>query len=82
MKSIYITSIERYSGKTAFCLAFGKRLQNEGKKVGYLKPVSLQPWFIDGHIADEDAEFVKNVLGLHNDVWDLSPIVLGKYPLR
>lgn len=76
MKSIYITSIERYSGKTAFCLAFGKRLQDEGKKVGYLKPVSLQPWFISGHIADEDAEFVKNILGLPNNVWDLSPVVI------
>jgi len=76
MKSIYITSIERYSGKTAFCLALGKRMQNEGKKVGYLKPVSLQPWMIDGHIADEDAEFVKNVLGLEDNAWELSPVVI------
>jgi len=30
MKALYITSIENFSGKTAICLAIGKRLQAEG----------------------------------------------------
>ena len=44
MKSLYVTSVERYSGKTATCLALGIRLQADGYEVGYLKPVSYQPW--------------------------------------
>lgn len=51
MKSLYVTSVERYSGKTATCLALGRRLIADGYKVGYLKPVSLQPWRIGDRIA-------------------------------
>lgn len=76
MKSLYITSVERYSGKTAVCLALGKRFQADGYRVGYLKPVSLQPWRVGGHIADEDTAFVKEILGLAADPWTLSPIVV------
>ena len=43
MKSLYVTSTNQYSGKTAVCLALGKRFQADGYKVGYLKPLSLQP---------------------------------------
>jgi len=76
MKSIYITSVERYSGKTATCLALGRRFQADGFKVGYLKPLSLQPWRIGGRIADEDAAFVREILELSAPAWDLSPVVL------
>ena len=76
MKSIYITSIERYSGKTAICLALGKRLKADGFRVGYLKPLSLQPWMVAGKIADEDASFVKEILELDISPWDLSPVVI------
>lgn len=82
MKSLYITSIERYSGKTAACLALGRHFQQEGLKVGYLKPLSLQPWRIGEHIADEDAAFVRETLGLEAPPWDLSPVVLTPEFLR
>lgn len=76
MKTIYITSVERYSGKTAVCLALGKRLLSDGFQVGYLKPLSLQPWRISGKIADEDANFVKEILRLSAEPWELSPVVV------
>lgn len=76
MKSLYITSVDRYSGKTALCLVIGKVLQSRGLEVGYMKPVSFQPWRIGEKIADEDAAFVKDVLKLNNQAWDLSPIVV------
>ena len=41
MKSLYVTSVERYSGKTAVCLVLGKRFQADGKKVGYLKTLKF-----------------------------------------
>jgi hypothetical protein len=82
MKSIYITSVERFSGKTAVCLALGKRLIKEGFRVGYLKPLSLQPWRISGRIADEDAAFVKEILQLDAPPWELSPVVITPELLR
>jgi uncharacterized protein len=78
MKSLYITSVENYSGKTAACLALGKRLQADGYQVGYLKPLSLQPWRINDKVADEDAAFVQEVLGLPDLPYDLSPVVVSK----
>ncbi len=81
MKPLYITSVERYSGKTATCLALGKRFQADGLKIGYMKPLSLQPWRTSGPdgkaiIVDEDAAFIKEVLGLDTPLWDLSPVVI------
>ncbi len=81
-KSIYVTSVERYSGKTATCLALARRLQADGHRVGYLKPVSLQPYRVSGRVTDEDAAFVKEVLGLEAPAWELSPVVITPEFLR
>lgn len=78
MKSIYITSVERYSGKTATCLVLGQRLIADGHKVGYLKPLSLQPWRVGDHWADEDAGFVKEMLNLEAEPWEISPVVVTR----
>lgn len=82
MKSLYVTSVEHFSGKTAVCLGLGKRLQADGYRVGYIKPLSLQPWQVEGHTADEDAGFVKEILGLEAPAWELSPVVLTPELLR
>ena len=69
MKSLYITSVEKYSGKTALCLALGKLYQERGLSIGYLKPFSLRPWRIGDKIADEDASFVIDILGINAKPW-------------
>jgi hypothetical protein len=82
MKSLYITGAERYSGKTATCLALGVRFKLDGFRIGYLKPLSLQPWRVGSHITDEDAAFVKQVLDLPSESWELSPVVITPEFLR
>jgi len=82
MKSLYITSVEKYSGKTALCLALGKIYQERGLKVGYLKPFSLRPWKIGDKIADEDAAFVIDILGVNAKPWELAPVVVTSEMLR
>ena len=82
MKSLYVTSVERHSGKTATCLALGKYFQAQGYRVGYLKPLSLQPWRVAGRVADEDAAFAKEVLGLEEEPWELSTVVVTPEFLR
>jgi BioD-like phosphotransacetylase family protein len=82
MKSLYITSVERYSGKTAICLTLGKQFQEDGYEVGYLKPLSIQPWLEGGKIVDEDATFVKDALGLTAPLSELSPVVVTQNLLK
>jgi len=82
MKSLYITSVEKYSGKTALCLALGKLYQERGMNIGYLKPFSLRPWRIGGKIADEDASFVIDILGVDAKPWEMAPVVLTQEALR
>ena len=77
MKALYITSLHRFSGKTAICAALGRRLQREGYKVGYFKPVSAYPWEpIPGRAHDEDADFVRRILELKESVDDMVGVVL------
>ena len=82
MKSLYITSVEKYSGKTALCLALGKLYQERGLNIGYLKPFSLRPWRIGDKIADEDASFVIDILGVNAKPWEMSPVVVTSELLR
>jgi BioD-like phosphotransacetylase family protein len=77
MKALYVTSMHRFSGKTAVCLALGRRLQKEGHRVGYFKPVSAHPWEpIPGETHDEDADFVRQTLGLEESPDDMTGVVL------
>jgi BioD-like phosphotransacetylase family protein len=75
MKALYVTSLHTFSGKTALCLGLGLRFQAEGYKVGYLKPLSTQPWQAPCGMADEDANFVRKVLGLPGTPCDLVSVV-------
>jgi len=77
MKALYVTSLHTFSGKTAVCLALGRRLQRDGYKVGYFKPLSTQQWQpFPGRALDEDADFVRRTLGLAESPEDLVGIAL------
>ncbi|HVO42947.1 MAG TPA: phosphotransacetylase family protein [Aggregatilineales bacterium] len=76
MKKLYITAVVTFSGKTSLALGIGLKLQAMGHKVGYIKPISTQPFFIEGKLADEDAVFVSRMLGLDSAPADLAPIVI------
>jgi BioD-like phosphotransacetylase family protein len=83
MKAIYVTSTEPYSGKSAVCLALGKKLLEKGMKISYLKPVSTQPWRTpEGQLADEDAAFFCKILNLEENPSELSPVVITPSLLR
>jgi BioD-like phosphotransacetylase family protein len=76
MKPIYILAVVTFSGKTALTLGIGLKLQAAGYKVGYIKPVSTQPFMVEGKLADEDADFVRRALSLDTPVWDMSPVII------
>lgn len=83
MNALYVTSVEPFIGKTALCLALGRRLQQDGYRVGYLKPMSVQPWRTpEGTWADEDAAFVRTVLNLEVPLEEMSPVIVTGAELR
>ena len=75
MKSLYVTSIQTFSGKTAICLGLGRQMQADGFKVGYFKPLGTQPREVRaGLYHDQDALFAKQLLGLSEAPEVLAPI--------
>ena len=72
MVALYVVSAEEAAGKTTIGAGVGKYLQDDGKKVGFLKPI----------IADKkpsgsntDAAFMKQVLSSSEMVDTLCPLV-------
>jgi BioD-like phosphotransacetylase family protein len=77
MKSLYITSVVTFSGKTALCLGLGLHLQTKGLKVGYIKPISTQGSGLGMQVIDEDAEFVSRVLRLNQPMSVSAPVIVN-----
>lgn len=78
MIALYVTSLEKGSGKTAVCAGLGKRLLAEGKKVGFFKPVIADGNTAPAAGADSDAEFLKHVFSLDEPVELLCPVFNSK----
>ena len=72
MVALYVTSMGEAAGKSSLCAGLGRKLQAEGRRVGFLKPVSTRT---DG--GDRDAEFMKQLLTLKESVESLCPVSLN-----
>ena len=70
--TLYVTSLEKGTGKTAVCAGLGKHLLNDGKKIGFFKPIIAGGKPAEG--VDSDAEFIKQVFALKESVESLCPV--------
>jgi BioD-like phosphotransacetylase family protein len=73
MATLYVTSTETFSGKSALCVGIAKRLRRDGYAIGYMKPVSTGSRLAAG-LVDEDAEFFRQTYGLPDSLEDMVPI--------
>ena len=73
MVTLYIPSTETFSGKSALCVCLARRMQRDGYRVGYMKPVSTGERLAAG-LVDEDAEFFKKTFGLPDALVDMVPV--------
>ncbi|MFC1953449.1 AAA family ATPase [Chloroflexota bacterium] len=64
MITLYITSPEKGSGKTAVCAGLGKQLLAGGKKTGYFKPIISDTRQTAAQSESNDAEFIKQLFSL------------------
>jgi hypothetical protein len=62
--TLYLVSTQSGAGKTALCAALASRFLAGGLKVGYLKPTSREVRQVGGKSIDEDASYLKGLLGL------------------
>ncbi|WP_456325015.1 phosphotransacetylase family protein [Desulfonauticus submarinus] len=76
MVSLYIGSTSGYSGKNLITMTLGLKFQQEGYKIGYMKPVGAMPKRVGDKLGDEDALFMQEILGLSEDPEKLTPIVV------
>ena len=73
MVALYLTSMES-AGKTTLCAGIGKKLVDEGEKVGFMTPIQLS----NSSASDgmEGVSFIKKALELTESIEQLSPITL------
>ena len=76
MKTLYIGSINEFSGKGMLAMVLAMRLKAEGYKVGYMKPLGKCTSSCDGIPEDEDAVLMKEELGLDDALNDLCPVTM------
>lgn len=78
MKSLYIGSTTAYAGKSLFSFGLGKKIQKEGYRLGYFKPLGANPSKVDDVVVDDDAVFIANALGLDEPLNLISPVVIDR----
>src|SRR5512136_2434690 len=76
MKSLYVTSAEVYSGKSAVCVGLGLRFRKDGFKAGYMKPVNVNCPLCEGLAFDEDVVFAKQMFEMPEPPELLLPVAL------
>ena len=75
MIPIFIASNTGYAGRTFVALGLAMKLQAQGHKVGYIKPIGRTPVKKGKDIYDADALFIKETLGLEEPLEVISPFV-------
>ncbi len=71
MRSLLVSSIDEYSGKSGVIAALGEIFRERGLKVGYFKPFTTYD--------DADIEVMKDILGLEEEEEKLCPIRIESY---
>lgn len=79
MPSLYIVATEAFSGKTALCAALGSYFVDDGRTVGYFRPLSSPVARSAGNTQaiDQDVDFLRREWSLAEDDATLSPITLS-----
>lgn len=78
MVGIYVGATSGYSGKNMIAMGLGLKLQKEGYRVGYMKPVGALPQEKNGVLGDADAFFVQDILGQNEDPALVTPVVVDQ----
>lgn len=76
MKTLYVTSAETFSGKSALCVGLGVRFQKDGLHPAYMKPVNVRCPVSEGLAFDEDVLFAREIFGMSEPFDLMCPVAL------
>ncbi len=76
MVALYITSIERYTGKDLITMGLIDRLRRDGLKVGYFKPMGHFPIKVDNIVADKGAWLIHRLFELEDPIELICPVII------
>jgi BioD-like phosphotransacetylase family protein len=76
MVTLYVTSTTPYAGKSALCVGLGKRFQKDGYRIGYMCPITTRKTCIGDCVVDEEANLMRQTLGLTEPVGAIWPVCL------
>ena len=77
-RAIYVVSTETFAGKTALCAGLARWLEGTGRRVGYLKPLTIPLPDDVPEAGDDDALLMRQLLRLDISTPDLAPVWLDK----
>ncbi|GAB6183259.1 DRTGG domain-containing protein [Thermodesulfovibrio hydrogeniphilus] len=75
MIPIFIISNRPFTGKNFFAIGLALTLKEKGYKIGYVRPLGKIPLRKGEEIFDEEAVFIKEILGLEEPLSIISPFV-------
>jgi BioD-like phosphotransacetylase family protein len=76
MATLYVASTETFVGKSAVCVGLLHHLQQDGLRIGYMKPVSVSVAYKPGAVLDEDAAFIRDMFGLPDSLDQIAPVLV------
>lgn len=74
MIPLYISSTASYAGKSALCVGLGRRLQKDGYRIGYMRPVTTTKTCIGDCVVDKEAEMMLQTLDLQDPIKSIWPV--------
>jgi BioD-like phosphotransacetylase family protein len=74
--TLYVTSTQNFSGKSALCVGLLGRFRQAGLKIGYMKPVSTTARIVGDRVIDEDTDFIKSAFNLVDPLAVMTPVLL------
>ncbi|MEW6033494.1 MAG: DRTGG domain-containing protein [Chloroflexota bacterium] len=82
MVALCVASPAGQVGKTALCAGIGRRLQNDGKRIGFFKPISIITEPKTPGATDRDSAFLKETLELHEPLELVCPLRMTSAELQ
>jgi len=82
VKRILIVSTEPHSGKSLLSLGIGRTLLERGRSIAYMKPISYEVSYSTGEPIDRDADSIRGLLSLDDELHDVAPVPLEGPLLR
>jgi hypothetical protein len=74
VRQLFLAATGQNRGKTTASLGLLDGFRRRGFHTGFTKPVGQRTVLIDGRLCDEDADLMRQVFGLPDPSWAMSPV--------